>query len=200
MARRFDRTAPCEEGVAVCGGAIGEPERRRWQELVEQQWGVTECGVGVAVVCGGCALPERIGAVGNGREVGGGGGTGGGGSGDADVFVFAFVFAFVFVLYLFMYFCICFCICICFCFCICLCLFLFGWLCLLVGCGCCLLMCRFVVFSGVPMMVSGKKKMICIDLNSSNDGGGSKIIELRGPRARQMYVGCCDAPCGTSIV
>jgi hypothetical protein len=46
------------------------------------------------------------------------------------------------------------------------------------------------MFSGVPMMVSGKKKMICIDLNSSNDGngGGSKIIELRGPRARKMYV------------
>jgi hypothetical protein len=41
--------------------------------------------VGVAVVCAGCALPERVGAVGNGREVGGGssggdGDSGGGGS------------------------------------------------------------------------------------------------------------------------
>ena len=78
MARRFNRHTPREKGVAVCGGAIGEPQWW-WKELVEQQWGVAECRVGVAVVCAGCALPERVGAVGNGREVGSGGSSGGDG-------------------------------------------------------------------------------------------------------------------------
>ena len=93
MARRFNRHTPREKGVAVCGGAIGEPQWWWgwwwWKELVEQQWGVAECGVGVAVVCAGCALPERVGAVGNGREVGGGGGgDGDSGSGDGGSHVF----------------------------------------------------------------------------------------------------------------
>jgi len=108
MAGRFNRHTPREKGVAVCGGAIGEPQWW-WKELVEQQWGVAECRVGVAVVCAGCALPERVGAVGNGREVGSGGSVvvmcGGDGDGRSHVsfvsFVFlcvSFVFPFVFLL------------------------------------------------------------------------------------------------------